>query len=72
MHVCINLRVLQIHFTTAMQFPSLTSLDPSIIDECPHVSFHVCFCVYVSVSVSVCFCVCVCVCVCANGVCLGV
>ena len=62
-HVCINLCVIQIHSTTAMQFPSnLTSLYPSIIDECPHVSFYVC--VYVSVSVSVCFCMCVCVCLC--------
>ena len=37
----------QIHSTTAMQFPSLTSLYPSIIDQCPHVSFymHLCICV---------------------------
>ena len=62
-HVCINLCVIQIHSTTAMQFPSLTSLYPSIIHECPHVSFYVRLCICVCVCISVFLRVCVCVCV---------
>ena len=62
-HVCINLCVIQIHSTTALQFPSnLTSLYPSIIDECPHVSFYMYVCLYICLYLCVSVCVCVSLC----------
>ena len=63
-HVCINLCVIQIHSMTAMQFPSnLTSLYPSIIDECSHVSFYMCLCTCIYVCICVLLYVRVCLCV---------